>query len=77
MADLVCSKCHSHRVKVSYPDIECLACGYSEPLVDYPVSWNCHRNYCHEFGSPDPGCELPEHSIDELHERISALEVRL
>ena len=62
MADLVCPKCHSLRVKMSYPDIECLTCGFSESLVDYPVSWNFHRYYSWAFGLPDPGPCEPEHS---------------
>jgi len=70
-----CPKCHSNRVKVGYPDIECLACSWSEPLVDFPVGWDFHRSLCLEYGLPDPGsCEPPEHSIEELHERLTALE---
>ena len=70
-----CPKCHSHRVRIGYPDIECLDCHRSEPLIDYPVSWSYHRSLCMEYGLPDPGpCDPPEHSIEELHERIVALE---
>ena len=72
-----CPKCKSNRVKISYPDIECLNCHYSEPLVDYPISWDWHRSLCVEYGLPDPGpCEPPEHNVEELHERILALEER-
>lgn len=75
MPDSVCPKCHSLRVKVFYPDIECLDCGWSEPLVDFPVSWNEHRRLCLEFGKPDPGIDIPpRHTVEELHERLAALE---
>ena len=70
-----CPQCHSTRVKIGYPDIECLACGWSEPLVDFPISYDCHRSLCLDYGLPDPGpLEPPEHSIEELYERILALE---
>ena len=73
----ICPQCRSNKVKISYPCIECLACGWSEPLIDYPISWDWHRYYCREYGQPDPGpCEPPEHSIEELHERVLALEER-
>lgn len=72
-----CPQCQSIRVKIGYPDIECLACGWSEPLIDFPISWDWHRHYCREFGQSDPGsCEPPEHSIEELHEKVLALEER-
>jgi len=75
MDNYQCPKCHSNRVKVGYPDIECLACGWSEPLIDFPISWDFHRSLCLEYGLPDPGpCEPPEHDVEELHKRISALE---
>jgi len=70
-----CPKCHSNRVKIGYPDMECLTCGWSGPLIDFPISWDWHRHYCREYGQPDPGfCEPPEHSIEELHERLAVLE---
>ena len=34
----VCPYCGSNKVKINYPEITCLSCGYSEPLIDYPVS---------------------------------------
>ena len=70
-----CPQCKSKRVKSGYPDIECLACGWSEPLIDFPISWDWHRHYCREYGLPDPGpLEPPEHSIEELYERVLVLE---
>lgn len=70
-----CPQCHSNRIKICYPHIECLACGWSEPLIDFPISWDWHRHYCREYGQPDPGpCEPPEHTVDELHERLVSLE---
>jgi hypothetical protein len=75
MAQYQCPKCKSNRVKASYPDIKCLACGWSESLIDYPLSFNEHRRLCREFGKTDPGSdEPPEHNLSELHERILALE---
>jgi len=56
-----CPKCKSNRIKIGYPDIQCLACGWSEALIDFPISWSWHRYYCREYGAPDPGpCEPPE-----------------
>lgn len=73
-----CFRCSSDRVRIYYPDIQCLSCGWSEPLLDFPVSWSFHRHYAREFGMSDPGpCELPEHTVGELHERLEALENRL
>ena len=72
---LICPRCKSNRVKEGYPEIICFACGWSEPLLDFPISFNEHRHYSLEYGGHDPGpCELPEHDLDELHERILALE---
>lgn len=71
----ICPKCRSDMVKIGYPYIECLACRWSEPLIDFPISYDCHRSLCLEYGQPDPGSyEPPEHSIEELHERLVALE---
>jgi len=70
-----CPQCHSSRVKIGYPDIECLACGWSEPLIGFPISYDCHRSLCLEYWRQDPGAlEPPEHSSEELHERVLALE---
>ena len=78
MSNFTCPKCRSHRVKASYPDIECLACGWSEPLIDYPISFNEHRRLCSEFGRLDPGPDEPAAhnlTLTELHERILTLEI--
>jgi len=75
VAEYLCPRCKSNRVKAFYPDIECLACGWSESLIDYPISFNEHRRLCREFARPDPGSnELPEHTLSSLDERILALE---
>ena len=75
MDNYQCPKCRSDKVKAGYPLIGCLACGYSEPRFDFPISYNWHRGLCLEYGKPDPGpCEPLEHSIEELHERILVLE---
>ncbi len=74
-SDYQCPECKSKSIKIGYPDIVCLDCGYSGPLIDFPISWDWHRHYCREFGRPDPGpCEPPEHNIEEFHERLAALE---
>jgi len=70
-----CPQCHSPRVKIRYPDIECLACGWSAPLIDFPISYNCHRFSCLEYGQPEPGPSEPSgYNIEELCERVLALE---
>ena len=75
VASYFCPRCKSNKVGVGYPDISCPSCGWSEPLIDFPISWGFHRAYCLEFGLPDPGpCEPPEHTLDELGERLKALE---
>lgn len=72
-----CPKCASNRVRVGYPEIQCLACGLAEPLIDFPITWDFHRHYCREYGLPDPGpCEPSEHTVDELSERLQILETR-
>lgn len=73
--DLECPQCGSKRVKVCYPHIDCLSCGWSEPLIDFPISFGSHRSLCMEFGQPDPGPRNPpKHSVEELHRRVLALE---
>ena len=79
MASHACPKCGSGRVKDGYPDIECLACGYRQPLVDFPISWDWHRYYCQEGGAPDPGPDQPpRHALNEdIEQRLEGLEQRL
>jgi hypothetical protein len=85
-----CPKCKSSRVMKDYPEIKCLSCGHSEELIDFPISWNIHRNYCQKFGYTDPGHCYPEEvkstSCEESpppdldrdgYKRIHALEVRV
>jgi len=73
-----CPKCKSAKVAQGYPDIRCLACGWSEPLIDFPVLWGWHRHYSIYYSGVDPGPnESPEHSIQELHDRLAAVEERL
>ena len=44
---------------------------------DFPISYDYYRSLCQLHSWPDPGsCDPPEHSIEELHERIRALEER-
>jgi len=70
-----CPKCGSPKVRIGYPYIHCYHCGWNEPIVDFPISWDWHRAYCREFGVPDPGsCEPPEYTLDKLGERVKALE---
>lgn len=74
-----CQKCKSNRVKIDYPDIQCAACSWSEPLIDFPISWDYHRALCIEYGKPDPGaCEPPEHSdIKAIEQRLDDIEQTL
>ena len=79
MSQYQCPQCKSNRVRVCYPDIQCLDCGWSEPLIDFPISWDCHRAYCVEYGRPDPGpyeVEQPEGN-GKLDERVTAIENQL
>jgi len=72
-----CPKCGSSRVRVSYPNIECLSCGSTEALVDFAISWDCHRHYAQYYGGVDLGPNEPlEDSpvIEALVERLEALE---
>jgi len=64
---------------VGYPNIECRACGWSEPLIDFPISWDWHRHYCVEYGLPDPGpCEPAERpELKAIEERLESVEQRL
>ena len=58
-----CPRCDSNRIKVGYPNYECLACGYTEPLSDFPISWDVHRSLSISLQGYDPGpCEPPEHN---------------
>ncbi len=73
-----CPQCGSSRIGTGYPDIECHACGWSEPLIDFPISWDWHRYYCREYGLPDPGpCEPLEYTLGELHARLASIEEKL
>ena len=38
-----CPECKSSKVKIGYPNITCMYCGYSEPLIDFPISYDYHR----------------------------------
>ena len=49
-----CPHCGSCRVRIDYPECSCLSCGWSEPLLDYPISHREHRVYCRAFNQPDP-----------------------
>ena len=42
---------------------------------DFPVSWSFYRAHCWEVHGFDPGNnEPPQHTVEELHERLAALE---
>ncbi len=64
-----CPRCESKRIKVGYPNYECLACGYTEPLSDFPISWDVHRSLSINLQGYDPGpCEPPEHNLGKERE---------
>lgn len=72
---LICPKCKSNKVREDYPNLLCLNCGFAESLIDFPISFNEHRRLCLEYGKLDSGPdESPEHNLNELHERLVALE---
>jgi len=79
MAERECPKCKSVAVAIGYPDIKCLTCGWNEPLIDFPISWDWHRHYCREYGLRDPGpCEPPEHpELKATEERLEKIEQTL
>jgi len=52
--NLACPKCHSPKVQVDCLDITCLGCGYSEPLMDFPISHEHYRGLCCQSGRPVP-----------------------
>lgn len=57
---------HEHYVDIPFSE-----------LYDFPMSFNWHRHYSIYHRGTDPGpceCESPEHSLEELPERQSALE---
>ena len=66
-----CPKCGSNRVRIDYPEIICLACSWSEPLIDYPISYREHRAYCRSFNQPDP---IPMQSPKTTDDRVSKLQ---
>jgi len=78
-AECRCPRCGSPGIKLGYPDMECLRCGWREPLIDFPISWDWHRYYCYLFGKPDPGpCEPPEHpELKAIEERLERIEQTL
>ena len=77
--DYCCPECGAPGLRIDYPDIRCFACGWSEPLIDFPISWDWHRHYCVEYGLPDPGpCEPPEHpELKAIEERLESIEQTL
>ena len=34
--DYRCPRCYSTNISIGYPYIQCLHCGYNEPLIDFP-----------------------------------------
>ena len=65
MYDLQCPECRSDKVKARYPELICLTCGFSEVLVDYPISHEHHRALCLDYGRPIPPPCLPIAQQDE------------
>lgn len=73
--DSRCPKCGSPGIRLGYPDMYCLRCGWSEPLIDFPISWDWHRFYAIQAGLPDPGPDEPtESDLTRLEERMEILE---
>lgn len=50
-----CPRCWSTRVTIGYPVIKCDDCGYTEELIDFPISRSYHRALSIQYGGPDPG----------------------
>jgi len=66
----ICPKCGSNRVRIYYPECTCLSCGWSEPLIDYPVSHSVHRAYCMSFGRLDPIPMQPPKTTDDRVDKL-------
>ena len=49
-----CPKCGSNKIRVQYPDISCIACGYDDSLMDFPISHEHHRALCFEYNRSVP-----------------------
>lgn len=50
-----CPRCLSTEVTRGYPQMECKNCGYNEPLIDFPISYDFYRFLCQCHGWEDPG----------------------
>jgi len=75
MSELKCPRCGSTKVRLEYPDIACLDCGYGGALIDFPVSWDWHRHFSIYYSGVDPGpCEPPKRIDEEVEERLARLE---
>lgn len=44
-----CPRCFSTKFVIGYPYMECRHCGYSEPLIDFPISHYYHLALTQEF----------------------------
>ena len=69
-----CPKCGSPRVRIDYPEITCMACGWSEPLIDYPISYREHRVYCNNFGQMDLPAEVPREPVQGIETRMDKIQ---
>jgi len=73
MENLICPRCKSTRCIRGYPDMYCRTCGYTEPLFDFPISWEWHRHLCRENNRYDPGPnEISSNS--NIEERLQNVE---
>ena len=64
--DYRCPECQSSSVSVSYPYISCRSCGYSEPLIDFPISHDFHRAMMVYHYHPDPGPCFPQEDRNQV-----------
>lgn len=72
-----CPKCGSTKVRVGYPEITCMACGHSEPLVDYPISYQEHRAYSYNFHQEELTTAIPWEPAHQEELTAQGIETRI
>lgn len=72
-----CPKCGNTKVRVGYPEITCMACGHSEPLVDYPISYREHRAYCYNFHQEELIAAIPWEPAHQEELTARGIETRI
>ena len=72
----ICPKCGNSRVRIDYPECVCSACRWSEPLIDYPISYREHQSYSEAFNKPITIMEtktITDNGVDKLQRCVDTL----